>query len=288
MGMNAAALGTAVWAAVVAAVVATVLAWLKGWLACLGRWTQRIVSRKTRPDHLAIGTGWTGQNAGAAKTFRVEIKCGPAATLRAPRLIDEVIATKWATEVLGANATLDAWYPKTEHVRFRLDSNADSSENGFALLWPNGLLEAIVPIPHKLSEDGRPTIAVGDIAAVIARFASTVRRGAHAEIFGRNWRDRHRVDWCIGVSPAISTSQYTPWGALTFPGREPARRAASAGPPWSRAGFGAEALRDISPEIDATEVVVNAISDLVDQSGYVGTSECLADVRRSLSSAARP
>ncbi|MCU1400764.1 MAG: hypothetical protein JWN62_3873 [Acidimicrobiales bacterium] len=269
--------------------VLAVFAYLKGWLSRGARWVKpRLLRRKPAADHKAIGGGWSGHNAGGGLRYiRVDIKCAPAAALSSPRRLTRKATEEWATAVLGAGSMLDCWLPD-EQVRYiRRDPTSPDIE-GLALMWPDGLIEAMIPIPHAHNRDGQPTLAVTNIATVIKRFAVTVAAGAHRDLYGSEHRDRNRVDWYIGVGQAISTNQYTPWAELTFPGRPPATRAESARPPWSRAGLAADKLTDIRPDLDPNTVAVNAVKDLIEQSGYPDSDDCLADIEHTIRTTSQP
>ena len=212
----------------------------------------------------------------------MSIKCAPVIAIVDQSCFGEEAAHRWARAVLGETARLD--YLRTfEQVRFRRDG-PDGMPAAFALLWPAGCLELITPIEHSLDDQQRPTIAVAEIASEVVRFATTIRERAHSAIYGEPDEDLQLVDWWIGVSPAISRNQYTPWSALTFPGRRPADRASSQGPPFDPLGFGHENLTGVRFDLLPAEVAMVAIADFIVQAGYIGRDNSIEDLRRWIAS----
>ena len=97
----------------------------------------------------------------------------------------------------------------------------------------------------------------------VVPFMVGVQQGAFRRLFGT----RRRLDWYVGLSQGLQADASTPWHSLVFPGAQPGVRATDMHGPYSHVGFGSQRLRELKQSTPVDEILMIALTDLVDRSG---------------------
>jgi hypothetical protein len=268
----------------VGAVITFAVGLALGWVQRLGRYVVAAVRARRQADHVTITSGWFHDDLSCAAEFLVSIRVAPSKSLAGPAWLE---ANQVAAFVRGAFGDLFPESPEysnpTELIRYRTAN--DGQIRGIdqsALVWSSGLIEATVPITHSLDDAGQPIIALIEIARAVLPAIGAIQQGGYAQIFGSSALRPHGLDWAIGLSRELAGDKSTPWAALAFPGREPSGRATGMRPPWGRPGFGQDQLRSVSTRTAPDDILVPALADLMDRSGYYGSGPAVSDLRAAI------
>lgn len=275
-------IGPVAFGAGIAAAATIIVGLAMGWLQRLVRRAFIVMSRAIRADHWAIKGGWFTGDLGAQSNFLVSIKCAPSRSFRSPVRLDPEAVAVWMRVFGDVFPSAPEYCSPTELIRYRSESEA--TREATVLIWPSGLLEAALPLPHSLDEDGQPQIALLDIARPVISVIGSIQAGAHGAMFGNGVFGRLRLDWCIGVSRALTKESWTPWTRLLFPGRVPKGRATGMQPPMPSCGFGQERLVNLPPKSSVARILVPVLTDLIERSGYFGYEESVIDIERAIQS----
>lgn len=262
-------------------VVGAVLVWLQRAART------RIAARRARrederhADHATIGSGWYVDDlVGASGEFLVCVRAAPSKSLAAPVRLD---VDRIAPFVRSAFGDLFPSFPEvslpTETVRFRRKDVGQGGVDQFVVVWASGLIEATVPITHSVNDASELLVTLVEIARALLPAVRAIQYGGYEQIFGPGAATPLGLDWEIKLSRELVGQPSTPWAGLVFPGRAPDGRGTGQRPPWPRPGFGHKRLQCVESTTAPGEILMPALEDLIERSGYYGTNEALDDLR---------
>ncbi len=265
---------------VVSFVVGGLLLWLKGVVRRRIATAREAREAEHHADHTTIGSGWFFDDlVGASAEFLVCVRAAPSKRLPAPvRLVVDRIAP-FVRAALG-----DLFPPEPEvsiptaTVRYRRKDTGHPGVDQFVVVSPSGLIEATVPITHSSSDSGEPIIPLVEIARALLPATRAIQQG-YEQILGPGAVIPLGLDWEFKLSRELVGQPSIPWTALAFPGRVPDGRATDQRPPWPRPGFGHDQLRCVATTTAPEDILLAALADLVERSGYYGTEQALSDLR---------
>jgi hypothetical protein len=257
-------------------------------------WLQRAVRRRVaawratrederHADHTTIGGGWYyGDLVGASTDLLVCVRAAPSKRLPAPVRLDVDRIAPFVRQAFG-----DLFPPEpevslpTETVRYRRKDTGYPGVDQFVVVWPSGLIEATVPIARSVSDAGELLVALVEITQVLLPPIRAIQQG-YEQLLGLGAVIPLGLDWDIKLSRELVGQPSTPWAGLVFPGRVPAGRGTDHRPPWPQPGFGHDQLRCVATTTAPEEILVPALVDLVEQSGYYGADQALDDLRAAI------
>lgn len=221
-------------------------------------------------DHAALRSLHGNAASGGAKDFRLHVALGPSRNSRRIRLPGHEAATGFIQATLGISAEVD--YSSGELLRLKkpipgMDFPARIQ------MQPNGLVDALLPLPYEASEDGG-LLTIRSVLEPVNLLANSVRDHSYFELFGMR---RRPMDWFVSLSPYID-GEHGPfyWSSLRFRGREPLRKAPQlpyAGP----RGLAPDKLLSLSSRTPPEQLERTVLVDLLRSNGYDGVEGAVDD-----------
>jgi len=267
--------------AVLTFVIGAFLVWLRSVVRKrIAAWRSRREDERLA-DHTTIGSGWWfGDLVGASTELLVCVRAAPSKTLPSPVRLDVDRIGPFVRNAFGEffPASPEVSIP-TDVVRYR---RKDPGVDQFVVVWPSGLVEATVPIPRSVSDSGELLVPLVEIARALLPVIRAIQQGGYEQILGPGAVIPLGLDWEIKLSRELVGQPSTPWADLAFPGRVPDERGTDQGPPWPQPAFGHEQLRSLATTTAPADILLPALEDLVERSGYYGTNEALDDLRAAV------
>jgi hypothetical protein len=271
--------GETILTAAITAVVTTAIVTLvqNSWPWIKARFAAR------RPDHKAIWGGWYKLDDGHGWHFHVSVGCAPSLDRGTRRLPDVAVAVAFI-EAVFPEVPSSARYITQEHLRFEPKTEDPHAEPPAVVLYDTGLIEAHLQLESTPDAEGHPLLDLVSIIEPLVRLHRACAAGWYRKLYPRS---KGRIDWRLLVTPSINPdSTWTPWRALTFPGREPGGRATEPVAPNPRPWFGEQRLQDQRVTSRPNDVVGAAAQDLLTRAGYFNVEVALADLDKAVSSLA--
>jgi hypothetical protein len=265
-------------ATVAVTVLTTVVGLAMGWLQHWVRRASFAVSTRIKFDHSTIGTGWINGQTGSLPEFVIEVKCAPSRRIQEPQSIDPQALLNFVQLHFDGTFPPVPEHNSPDSTRYATDRNQAEKVQQFAQFFKEGLIETRLSIPHGFDDEGRPVLSLVDVMDRVVPFMVGVQQGAFHRLFGTD----RRLDWYFGLSQALQADSWTPWQSLVFPGAEPGTRATGMHGPYSQVGFGSQHLRELKQSKPVDEILMIALTDLVNRSGYIDTEKAMIDIRKAI------
>jgi hypothetical protein len=274
----------AVIATAVTATVGLIVALALGWIRRGVTYVVASITNRLRADHATINTRQYATGTSGAMVFHLAVACAPARKLAEPRRLDPSMVEQFAHDTFPGVFPPD---PEncvpTEIIRFRAPHPKSPSEGAVVVVWPRGLVECAVPVPHVLTEDKKRVVELSAVAHSMFTTVAKLEEHWFDRLFPRKRFRRRRMDWYVGLTSAVSTETFwTPLSAFSFPGRSPERRATDGYPVTPPSGYGGRALWNQRMTTDPAALVRLALHDLLERGGYWGCEASLDDLTATL------
>jgi hypothetical protein len=269
---------------VVTVVVGAGLVWMQGVARRrLAAWWAARQDRR-HADHATIGSGWWfGDLVGASTELLVCVRAAPSKTFPEPvRLAVERIARFVANAFGDLFPTTPEFSNPTEVVRYSRKDTGHPGVDQHVNVWASGLIEATVPIPRSENDAGEVLASLVEITRALLPAIRAIQHGGYEHIFGPHAEIPLGLDWEIKLSRELIGQPSTPWVDLVFPGRVPDGRGTNQRPPWPRPGFGHGRLQCVATTTGPADILLPALEDLIERSGYYGTTDALDDLRATI------
>lgn len=235
------------------------------------------------PDHSSLyGHGWalTSTTSGCDR-IRVQVVAAPDRA-RPPRPIDPDAAIRFVHERFpGRFPASPAFSIPSEGVRF--EQSPSGLGDGYVWVWRTGRVDFDHYIVPEHDADGRVLVPVIEVLDQIRLVYDAVTSQAYAEVFpSRRIHRRHRFDWFIGVSPAVTRPDgvTVSWDDVVFPGRRPARAGTYQQAFCPPGGFAQAALRSWNPRRGCPELLRRFVLDFLHQNGFHDCDAAIDDTLR--------